>query len=97
MHLSQDQASRFRPLHDRILVKRFEKKMVGAIFIPEAYRDLSINAEVVAVGPEASGVKPGDVVMLPGYALSHPDWEDGDYAMITLGDIGGIFESQGNA
>ena len=45
----------FRPLHDRILVRRIEadKKTAGGIIIPDTAKEKPQEGEVVAVGPGA--------------------------------------------
>jgi chaperonin GroES len=47
----------FRPLHDRILVKRIEaeEKTPGGIIIPDTAKEKPIEGEVLAVGPGARG------------------------------------------
>ena len=46
---------RFRPLHDRVVVKRLaqEEKSVGGIIIPDTAKEKPMEGEVVAVGPGA--------------------------------------------
>ena len=46
---------KFRPLHDRVLVKRVEaeEKTKGEIIIPDTAQDKPQEAEVIAVGPGA--------------------------------------------
>ena len=57
----------FRPLHDRILVKRIEaeEKTPGGIIIPDTAQEKPIEGEVLAVGPgardETGAVQPLDV------------------------------------
>ena len=57
----------FRPLHDRILVKRIEaeEKTPGGIIIPDTAKEKPIEGEVLAVGPgardEMGTVQPLDV------------------------------------
>jgi chaperonin GroES len=64
----------FRPLHDRIVIKRVEadEKTVGGIIIPDAAKEKPQQGEVVAVGPGGRDergqlvpldVKVGDVVL----------------------------------
>jgi chaperonin GroES len=59
--------SRFRPLHDRVVVKRIdpETKSKGGIIIPDTAREKPQQGEVVAVGPggrdEAGKLIPIDV------------------------------------
>ena len=44
----------FRPLYDRVLVKRIdaEKKTSGGLYIPESAKEKPQEAEVIAVGPK---------------------------------------------
>ena len=55
----------FRPLHDRVLVRRLEEedKTVGGIIIPDTAKEKPMEGEVVAVGPGARNEK-GDIVPL---------------------------------
>jgi chaperonin GroES len=59
--------AQFRPLHDRILVKRIEaeEKTPGGIIIPDTAKEKPIKGEVLAVGPgardETGTVQPLDV------------------------------------
>src|SRR6267142_559616 len=64
----------FRPLHDRVLVRRIEQsaKTAGGIIIPDTAKEKPMEGEIVAVGPGARGedgtlhpldVKPGDRVL----------------------------------
>lgn len=59
--------ARFRPLHDRILVKRIEAedKTPGGIIIPDTAKEKPVEGEVLAVGPgardESGAVQPLDV------------------------------------
>ena len=57
----------FRPLHDRVVVRRLtaEEKTVGGIIIPDTAKEKPMEGEVVAVGPgarnEAGALVPLDV------------------------------------
>ena len=64
----------FRPLHDRVLLRRVEQesKTAGGIFIPDTAQEKPMEGEVIAVGPGARGddgkvhpldVKAGDRVL----------------------------------
>ena len=48
----------FRPLHDRVLIRRVEaeEKTTGGIIIPDTAREKPMEGEVVAVGPGARGL-----------------------------------------
>ena len=46
---------KFRPLHDRVLVRRLESeyKTAGGIIIPDTAKEKPMEGEIVAVGPGA--------------------------------------------
>ena len=48
---------KFRPLHDRVVVRRSEQeeKTAGGILIPDTAKEKPMQGEVVAVGPGARG------------------------------------------
>jgi chaperonin GroES len=56
---------KFRPLHDRVLVKRVEEesKTKGGIIIPDTAKEKPMQGEVLAVGPGARNEK-GELVPL---------------------------------
>ena len=65
---------KFRPLHDRVLIRRVEseEKTTGGIIIPDTAKEKPMEGEVVAAGPGARGddgklqpmdVKAGDRVL----------------------------------
>jgi len=56
---------RFRPLHDRVLVRRIEadEKTAGGIIIPDTAKDKPQEGEVIAAGPGARNER-GEVVPL---------------------------------
>ena len=58
-------STNFRPLHDRVVVRRVEseEKTKGGIIIPDTAKEKPQEGEVVAVGPGARNDK-GDVVAL---------------------------------
>ncbi|KAA2214342.1 co-chaperone GroES [Teichococcus oryzae] len=56
---------KFRPLHDRVVVRRLtaEEKTAGGIIIPDTAKEKPMEGEIVAVGSGARNEK-GDVVAL---------------------------------
>jgi len=56
---------RFRPLHDRVVVRRIDadQKTAGGIIIPDTAKEKPMEGEVLAVGPGARNEK-GEVVAL---------------------------------
>jgi co-chaperonin GroES (HSP10) len=79
-----------QPIHDRVLVKRLGPPVDrdGSIWIPDMAQENTKYAKVIAAGPKAYGVKAGDEVILPGIANKFPDWEQSDFMMIEVADIG---------
>ncbi|HVH76409.1 MAG TPA: co-chaperone GroES, partial [Stellaceae bacterium] len=47
----------FRPLHDRVLIRRVEseEKTVGGIIIPDTAKEKPMEGEVIAAGPGGRG------------------------------------------
>ena len=47
----------FRPLHDRVVIRRIEaeEKTAGGIIIPDTAKEKPMEGEVIAVGPGARG------------------------------------------
>ena len=75
---------KFRPLHDRVLVRRVEQeaKSTGGIIIPDTAQEKPMEGEVIAVGPGARGedgkvhpldVKTGDRVIYSNKPLAPHD------------------------
>ena len=56
---------KFRPLHDRIVVKRIEaeEKTAGGIIIPDTVKEKPSQGEVVAVGPGGTGLCEGRLAL----------------------------------
>ena len=94
---------KFRPLHDRVLVKRVEEeqKTKGGIIIPDTAKEKPMQGEVLAVGPGARSEK-GELVALDvqvGDRILFGKWSgtevkmDGDELLIMKeSDIMGIVE-----
>jgi len=94
----------FRPLYDRVLVKRLqsETKSAGGLFIPESAKEKPQQAEVVAVGPgriSKSGelteltVKVGDTVLFGKYGGDEIKLEGEEHIILRESDILAIIES----
>ena len=94
---------KFRPLHDRVVVKRVaeEEKTKGGIIIPDTAKEKPSQGEVIAVGPggrdEAGKLVPLDVQM--GNRVLFGKWSgtevkiDGvEYLIMKESDIMGILE-----
>ncbi len=91
----------FRPLHDRVVVKRLEgeEKTKGGIIIPDTAKEKPQEGEVVAVGPGArdeSGklvpldVKAGDRVLFGKWSGTEVKIDGQDLLIMKESDILGI-------
>ena len=84
---------KFRPLHDRVLLKRIEQaaKTAGGIIIPDTAKEKPQRGEVVAVGPGKDDkkltVKKGDIVLYGKYAGQELQYEGVDYLIMREDDI----------
>jgi chaperonin GroES len=97
----------FRPLHDRVVVRRIDadEKTAGGIIIPDTAKEKPQEGEVVAVGPGARNEK-GEVVALDvkaGDRILFAKWSgtevkiDGEELLIMKeSDILGVVEKTGS-
>ncbi|WP_119679663.1 co-chaperone GroES [Indioceanicola profundi] len=95
---------RFRPLHDRVVVKRVEseQKTAGGIIIPDTAKEKPQEGEVVAVGPGArdeSGklvaldVKAGDRVLFGKWSGTEVKIDGVEYLIMKESDIMGVMNA----
>jgi chaperonin GroES len=93
----------FRPLHDRVVVRRIEaeEKTAGGIIIPDTAKEKPMEGEVVAVGPGARGedgkiqpldVKSGDRVLFGKWSGTEVKLDNEDLIIMKESDIMGIIE-----
>ncbi len=91
----------FRPLHDRILVKRLteEEKTAGGIIIPDSAKEKPQEGEVIAVGTgrtldngntQTLEVKPGNRVLFTKYAGNDIKISGEEYLIMREDDVLGI-------
>ena len=96
---------KFRPLHDRVVVRRLnaEEKTAGGIIIPDTAKEKPMEGEVVAVGPGARGedgklhpldVKPGDRVLFGKWSGTEVKLDGEELLIMKESDIMGIIEGQ---
>ncbi|MEM7775459.1 MAG: co-chaperone GroES [Pseudomonadota bacterium] len=99
---------KFRPLHDRVVVRRLEQetKSAGGIIIPDTAAEKPQQGEVVAVGPGARGddneivaldVKVGDRVLFGKWSGTEVKIDGEDLLIMKETDIMGIIEQTGSA
>jgi chaperonin GroES len=92
---------KFRPLHDRVVVKRIdaEEKSAGGIIIPDTAKEKPQQGEVVAVGPggrDESGslialeVKSGDRVLFGKWSGTEVKLDGEELLIMKESDIMGI-------
>ena len=92
---------KFRPLHDRVVVKRIdaEAKTKGGIIIPDTVKEKPSQGEVVAVGPggrdEAGkltpmGVKAGDRVLFGKWSGTEVKLDGDELLIMKESDIMGV-------
>jgi chaperonin GroES len=94
---------KFRPLHDRVVVKRVaeEEKTKGGIIIPDTAKEKPMEGEVVAVGPGARDdkgalvaldVKAGDRILFGKWSGTEVKLDGVEYLIMKESDIMGILE-----
>jgi len=98
----------FRPLHDRILIKRIEEKETvrGGIIIPDSAKEKPQEAEVVAVGTGKKNdkgevtpldLKAGERVLFGKYSGTEIKLDGEDYLIVREEEILGVLEGAANA
>ncbi|WP_119461350.1 co-chaperone GroES [Rhodospirillaceae bacterium SYSU D60014] len=94
---------KFRPLHDRVLVRRVEQneKSAGGIIIPDTAKEKPMEGEVIAVGDGARSedgkihpldVKPGDHVLFGKWSGTEVRVDGEDLLIMKESDIMGVIE-----
>jgi chaperonin GroES len=93
----------FRPLHDRILVRRIEaeEKAAGGIIIPDTAKEKPSEGEVIAVGPGARDdagkiieldVKVGDRILFGKWSGTEIRLDGEDLLIMKESDVMGVIE-----
>jgi chaperonin GroES len=99
---------KFRPLHDRIVVKRIdaEQKSAGGIIIPDTAKEKPQEGEVIAVGPGARNergeivaldVKVGDRVLFGKWSGTEVKLDGEELLIMKESDIMGVIEPSAEA
>ena len=95
---------KFRPLHDRVLLRRVEQeaKTTGGIIIPDTAQEKPMEGEIIAVGPGARGddgkvqpldVKTGDRVLFGKWSGTEIKIDGEELMIMKESDIMGLVES----
>ena len=98
---------KFRPLHDRVVVKRIdaEEKTAGGIIIPDSAKEKPSQGEVLSVGPggrdEAGKLIPidlkvGDVVLFGKWSGTEVKIDGQDVLIMKESDIMGVITDAGS-
>jgi len=93
----------FRPLHDRVVVRRVEEeqKTAGGIIIPDTAKEKPMQGEVIAVGPGARtedgkliplDVKAGDIILFGKWSGTEVKLDGEELLIMKESDIMGIIE-----
>ena len=94
---------KFRPLHDRVVVKRIEEetRSKGGIIIPDTAKEKPMQGEVIAVGPGARNeageivpldLKPGDHILFGKWSGTEVKLDGEDLLIMKESDIMGVLE-----
>ncbi len=98
----------FRPLHDRVLVRRLEQaeKTAGGIIIPDTAKEKPMEGEIVAVGPGARGedgklvpldVKKGDKILFGKWSGTEIKLDGEELIIMKESDVMGIIDASAAA
>ena len=96
---------KFRPLHDRVVVKRIEaeEKSAGGIIIPDTAKEKPQQGEVIAVGPGGRDevgklipldVKAGDRVLFGKWSGTEVKLDGVEYLIMKESDIMGVLDAE---
>ena len=94
---------KFRPLHDRVVVKRIdaEEKSAGGIIIPDTAKEKPSQGEIIAVGPggrDEAGklvpldVKAGDRILFGKWSGTEVKIDGVEYLIMKESDIMGVID-----
>ena len=98
----------FRPLHDRVLIRRVEseEKTAGGIIIPDTAKEKPMEGEVVAAGPGARGedgklqpmeLKAGDRVLFGKWSGTEVKLDGEELIIMKESDVMGVIERDDTA
>ena len=99
---------KFRPLHDRVVVRRIEQeaKSAGGIIIPDTAKEKPMEGEIIAVGPggrDESGklipidLKPGDRILFGKWSGTEVKIDGEELLIMKESDIMGVIEGGASA
>jgi chaperonin GroES len=99
---------KFRPLHDRVVVRRIEsdERTAGGIIIPDTAKEKPQEGEVIAVGPGARDeqgklvpldLKAGDRILFGKWSGNEVKIDGQEYLIMKESDVMGIIEGSASA
>jgi chaperonin GroES len=99
---------KFRPLHDRVVIRRVEQesKTTGGIIIPDTAQEKPVEGDVMAVGPGARGedgkvrpldLKPGDRVLFGKWSGTEIRLDGEELMIMKESDVMGVVDGGGAA
>jgi len=99
---------KFRPLHDRVVVRRVEQesKSSGGIIIPDTAKEKPMEGEIIAVGPggrDESGklipidLKPGDRILFGKWSGTEVKIDGEELLIMKESDVMGVIEGTSGA
>jgi chaperonin GroES len=102
-HSSRIKNMKFRPLHDRVVIRRItaEEKTRGGIIIPDTAQEKPMEGEVIAVGPGARNeqgavvaleVKAGDRILFGKWSGTEVKIDGEELLIMKESDIMGVIE-----
>ena len=94
---------KFRPLHDRVVVRRLdaEEKTAGGIIIPDTAKEKPMEGEIIAAGPGARNeqgqlvaldVKPGDRILFGKWSGTEVKIDGEELLIMKESDVMGVIE-----
>jgi chaperonin GroES len=97
----------FRPLHDRVFVRRLqaEEKTAAGIIIPDTAKEKPQQGEIVATGPGVRNekaelvqldVKPGDLVLFGKWSGTEVKIDGEDFLIMKESDLLGVIDKTGS-
>jgi chaperonin GroES len=101
----EDNAMKFRPLHDRVVVRRIEsdEKTAGGIIIPDTAKEKPQEGEIIGVGPGARDeagklipldVKVGDRILFGKWSGTEVKLDGEDLLIMKESDVMGVVEGK---
>jgi chaperonin GroES len=102
---AKETSMKFRPLHDRVVVRRVEEdtKTKGGIIIPDTAQEKPMQGEVIAVGPggrDENGklipidVKVGETILFGKWSGNEVKIDGVEYLIMKESDIMGVIEGK---